>query len=185
MGVIAAALVIGAMATAIAANDDPKDLAPLTFNIPSQSLATALQAYSAVTGTQLLPDGNRHAEMAPHNCYPCTGGDWISVAVADETQWHQLCRALDAGSLVDDERYSTLADRLAHTEILDLDVANRQLVDENQALMGDRDALRAPTVAVSEGVTDCRNSSGQPTRFLGCLPLRAPSQPRTICRRVV
>jgi len=54
MGAIAAALVIGAMATAIAANDDPKDLAPLTFSIPSQSLATALQAYSAVTGTQLL-----------------------------------------------------------------------------------------------------------------------------------
>jgi crotonobetainyl-CoA:carnitine CoA-transferase CaiB-like acyl-CoA transferase len=77
-----------------------------------------------VTGTQLLPDGNRHAEMAPHNCYPCTGGDWISVAVADEAQWHQLCRTLDAGSLVDDQRYSTLTDRLAHTEILDLDVAN-------------------------------------------------------------
>jgi crotonobetainyl-CoA:carnitine CoA-transferase CaiB-like acyl-CoA transferase len=62
--------------------------------------------------------------MAPHNCYPCTGADWISVAVADEAQWHQLCRTLDAGSLVDDQRYSTLTDRLAHTEILDLDVAN-------------------------------------------------------------
>ena len=37
-----------------------------------------------LTGVQLLPDGNRHADMAPHNCYPCSGGDWISIAVADD-----------------------------------------------------------------------------------------------------
>jgi hypothetical protein len=48
------ALVLGAMVTAMAAGDDPEYLAPLTFNIPSQPLATALQAYSAVTGVQLL-----------------------------------------------------------------------------------------------------------------------------------
>jgi crotonobetainyl-CoA:carnitine CoA-transferase CaiB-like acyl-CoA transferase len=76
-----------------------------------------------LTGTQLLPDGNRHADMAPHNCYPCSGGDWISIAAADETQWRQLCHVLDAGALIDDERYATLADRLNHTETLDLDLA--------------------------------------------------------------
>ena len=49
-----------------------------------------------LTGAQLLPDGNRHADMAPHSCYPCVGGDWISIAVDDETQWRQLCQELDA-----------------------------------------------------------------------------------------
>jgi crotonobetainyl-CoA:carnitine CoA-transferase CaiB-like acyl-CoA transferase len=77
-----------------------------------------------LTGTQLLPDGNRHADMAPHNCYPCVGGDWVSIAVADETQWRQLCDVLDAGVLIDDERYTTLADRLTHTDVLDLDLAD-------------------------------------------------------------
>jgi crotonobetainyl-CoA:carnitine CoA-transferase CaiB-like acyl-CoA transferase len=77
-----------------------------------------------LTGTQLMPDGNRHGDMAPHQCYPCTGGDWLSIAVDDETQWRQLCHVLDAGALVDDERYATLADRLDHDEALDLDLAN-------------------------------------------------------------
>jgi crotonobetainyl-CoA:carnitine CoA-transferase CaiB-like acyl-CoA transferase len=103
-----------------------------------------------VTGTQLLPDGNRHAEMAPHNCYPCTGGDWISVAVADETQWHQLCRVLDAGALIEDERYSTLADRLAHTEILDLDVANFTRHHDAGELAG---RLRAAGVPAAKSAT--------------------------------
>jgi crotonobetainyl-CoA:carnitine CoA-transferase CaiB-like acyl-CoA transferase len=76
-----------------------------------------------LTGVQLLPDGNRHADMAPHNCYPCAGGDWISIAVADETHWHQLCVELGAKALIDDPRYASLADRLAHIDALDLDLA--------------------------------------------------------------
>ena len=77
-----------------------------------------------LTGTQLVPDGNRHADMAPHNCYPCSSGDWISVAVADDAQWRQLCEVLGAAALVDDERYEHLTDRLSHTDPLDLDIAN-------------------------------------------------------------
>jgi len=89
-----------------------------------------------LTGTHLLRDGNRHADMAPHNCYPCSGGDWISIAVADETQWRQLCLVLDAGALVDDERYTTLADRLTHTETLDLDLADLTHHHDARALAG-------------------------------------------------
>jgi crotonobetainyl-CoA:carnitine CoA-transferase CaiB-like acyl-CoA transferase len=89
-----------------------------------------------LTGVQLLPDGNRHADMAPHNCYPCSGGDWISIAAADETQWRQLCHVLDAGALVNDERYTTLADRLNHTETLDLDLANFTGHHDARALAG-------------------------------------------------
>jgi crotonobetainyl-CoA:carnitine CoA-transferase CaiB-like acyl-CoA transferase len=77
-----------------------------------------------LTGTQLLPDGNRHADMAPHSCYPCSDGDWLSIAVADDGQWRQLCDVLGATTLVDDERYQALADRLSHTDALDLDIAN-------------------------------------------------------------
>jgi hypothetical protein len=53
---IVAAIVaaLGAMVSAMAANDDPQYLAPLRFSIPSQPLASALQAYSTATGVQLL-----------------------------------------------------------------------------------------------------------------------------------
>jgi crotonobetainyl-CoA:carnitine CoA-transferase CaiB-like acyl-CoA transferase len=76
-----------------------------------------------LTGAPLLPDGNRHADMAPHNCYPCTGGDWISIAVDDQTGWRHLCHELDTSALAGDPRYVTLADRLEHTDALDLDIA--------------------------------------------------------------
>lgn len=41
-------------ASAIAAKDDTAQLAPMRFSIPGQPLASALQAYSRVTGVQLL-----------------------------------------------------------------------------------------------------------------------------------
>jgi len=54
VAVLAVLFALGAMVSAMAAGDDPKYLEPLAFSIPSQPLATALQAYSTVTGTQLL-----------------------------------------------------------------------------------------------------------------------------------
>jgi crotonobetainyl-CoA:carnitine CoA-transferase CaiB-like acyl-CoA transferase len=77
-----------------------------------------------LTGNDLPPDGNRHPDMAPHGCYPCTGGDWISIAVADEMQWRQLCDVLGAGALVEDQRYATVGCRLDHLDSLDPDLAN-------------------------------------------------------------
>src|SRR6266702_3545652 len=41
------------------------------------------------------PMGNHHPRMAPHNVYPCTGkGTWVTIAVADDTEWQRLCEAL-------------------------------------------------------------------------------------------
>jgi hypothetical protein len=54
MIVAAIIAVLGAMVSAMAASDDPQYLAPLRFDIPSQPLASALQAYSTATGVQLL-----------------------------------------------------------------------------------------------------------------------------------
>ena len=76
-----------------------------------------------LTGKQLVPEGNRHPDMSPHNCYPCSGGDWISVAVADDTQWRAVCDVLGAGTLAGDTRYAAMPDRLEHADALDRDLA--------------------------------------------------------------
>ena len=76
-----------------------------------------------LTGKQLVPEGNRHPDMSPHNCYPCSGGDWISVAVADDTQWRALCDVLGAGTLAGDARYAAMPGRLEHADALDRDLA--------------------------------------------------------------
>jgi crotonobetainyl-CoA:carnitine CoA-transferase CaiB-like acyl-CoA transferase len=76
-----------------------------------------------LTGKQLLPEGNHHPDMSPHNCYPCSGGDWISIAVADEMQWRALCDVLGAGALASDARYAAMPGRLEHRDALDRELA--------------------------------------------------------------
>jgi crotonobetainyl-CoA:carnitine CoA-transferase CaiB-like acyl-CoA transferase len=76
-----------------------------------------------LTGKQIAPEGNRDPDMSPHNCYPCASGDWISIAVADDTQWRALCDVLGAAALADDTRYASMPDRLRHTDALDRDLA--------------------------------------------------------------
>jgi crotonobetainyl-CoA:carnitine CoA-transferase CaiB-like acyl-CoA transferase len=55
----------------------------------------------ALTGERLGPDGNHHADMSPHGCYPCAGGDWISIAVADDAERHELHELLGSADLAD------------------------------------------------------------------------------------
>jgi crotonobetainyl-CoA:carnitine CoA-transferase CaiB-like acyl-CoA transferase len=76
-----------------------------------------------LTGKQVVPEGNRDPDMAPHNCYRCSGDDWISIAVADDTQWRALCDVLDAAVLVGDARYVSMPERLKHIDALDRDLA--------------------------------------------------------------
>jgi crotonobetainyl-CoA:carnitine CoA-transferase CaiB-like acyl-CoA transferase len=84
-----------------------------------------------LTGKQVAPEGNRDPDMAPHNCYPCSGGDWISIAVADDMQWRALCDVLGAPALAGDARYAGLSGRLEHIEALDHDLS--QLTRSHEA----------------------------------------------------
>jgi crotonobetainyl-CoA:carnitine CoA-transferase CaiB-like acyl-CoA transferase len=77
----------------------------------------------SLTGNKLEPDGNNHPDMCPHGCYPCTDDSWVTVAVANDAEWQGLCDVLDAGRLVTDPRYATMADRRGHAEALDADLA--------------------------------------------------------------
>jgi crotonobetainyl-CoA:carnitine CoA-transferase CaiB-like acyl-CoA transferase len=54
-----------------------------------------------VTGEPLGPDGNHHPDLSPHGCFPCAGGDWISIAVADDGELRALQSVLGLGELSD------------------------------------------------------------------------------------
>jgi crotonobetainyl-CoA:carnitine CoA-transferase CaiB-like acyl-CoA transferase len=75
------------------------------------------------TGKPLGPNGNYHPDLCPHGCYPCSDGSWVTVAVADDAEWRQLCGVLDAAALADDARYATREARHRHAEALDADLA--------------------------------------------------------------
>jgi crotonobetainyl-CoA:carnitine CoA-transferase CaiB-like acyl-CoA transferase len=78
----------------------------------------SLLEYS-LTGRAPAAHGNRHPAMAPHGCYPCDGGDWISIAVAEDAEWRALCDVLDRRGLAEDPRFASAAARLANVAALD------------------------------------------------------------------
>ena len=60
----------------------------------------------ALTGNVPARDANRHADMAPHGCYPCRDEDWISIAVQTDEEWRSLCDAMGQPALGGDARYA-------------------------------------------------------------------------------
>ncbi len=101
-----------------------------------------------LTGKDLGPDGNNHPDMCPHGCYPCSGGSWVSVAVADDEEWQRLCDVLGATALA--ERYPAMGDRHAHSAALDHELAC--LTEHHDAEQLAR-CLRAAGVAASKSAT--------------------------------
>ena len=67
--------------------------------------------------------------MAPHNVYPCQGGDsWVSIAVGSEEEWQGLCRAMGEPGWRREERFADAFNRLRHRRELDslIEVWTRQ-----------------------------------------------------------
>lgn len=64
--------------------------------------------------------GNKVQGMTPHNCYPCLGEDrWISIAVATDEEWRDLCQVMGCPHLAQDERFSNMEKRQNNVEALD------------------------------------------------------------------
>ncbi len=66
--------------------------------------------------------GNRspYKPAAPHGAYRCKGKDrWVAIACFSETEWQAVARVAGHAEWLDDARFITLADRLAHQDALD------------------------------------------------------------------
>ena len=79
-------------------------------------LGDSFMEYS-LTGRIPTRDGNRHAEMAPHGCYPCLGDEWISIAVRTDEEWQALCEAMHMPDLAG--RYADNPSRQANLQQLE------------------------------------------------------------------
>lgn len=103
-----------------------------------------------LTGDLPRAQGNAHAEMAPHGCYPCTDGQWISIAVADEVEWTALVATLGAPLLGQDARFADHASRLVHRTALDAAIAAISITHDAEIL--------AETLLLA-GVPACKSQS--------------------------
>ena len=73
-----------------------------------------------VNGRAAKPVGNRGHAGAPHGCYPCRGEDaWCAISVGDDAEWQRFCEATGNREALGDERFATVALRLANDEELD------------------------------------------------------------------
>jgi crotonobetainyl-CoA:carnitine CoA-transferase CaiB-like acyl-CoA transferase len=114
----------------------------------SAMVGDSLFNYS-VTGRVPGPDGNVHADMAPHGCYPC-GEDWIAIAIASDEEWQKLCAALAASDLARNPEYQNLAGRQAHRQ--DIDAALSRLTRG-------QDAVQLAERLCAAGVAACKSQN--------------------------
>jgi crotonobetainyl-CoA:carnitine CoA-transferase CaiB-like acyl-CoA transferase len=61
--------------------------------------------------------GNAHPSIVPYQTFRAADG-WINVGAANDRQWRALCDVLGRSEWVEDPRFETNADRLAHRETL-------------------------------------------------------------------
>jgi crotonobetainyl-CoA:carnitine CoA-transferase CaiB-like acyl-CoA transferase len=77
------------------------------------------------TGLQPPRNANRNPNYCPHGIYPAVHADttpadaWLAVAVAGDSEWAALCRAMDRPDLASDPKFATHAARKANEDALD------------------------------------------------------------------
>jgi CoA:oxalate CoA-transferase len=69
------------------------------------------------TGTNPSRVGNDHLSIAPYESLRAKDG-YIIVAVANPRLWNRFCAAIERRELVDDPRFRTNSDRVAHRHVL-------------------------------------------------------------------
>jgi benzylsuccinate CoA-transferase BbsF subunit len=64
--------------------------------------------------------GNRDPYMAPHGLFRCQGDDrWVSIAIANEEEWHGLGAGMGRPELATDPRFASQAARKRHEDELE------------------------------------------------------------------
>ena len=63
-------------------------------------------------------EGNRLSNSAPLDNYPTADGRYVCVVAGSDANFSRLCAAMERPDLLDDRRFTTLADRAQHGEII-------------------------------------------------------------------
>lgn len=99
----------------------------------SAMVGDSLFAYG-LTGDLPRAQGNAHADMAPHGCYPCADEQWISIAIADDAEWRAFLTVIGAPALGEDARFARHAGRLANRNVLDAGIGDATVTHDAETL---------------------------------------------------
>ncbi|MDR6174660.1 crotonobetainyl-CoA:carnitine CoA-transferase CaiB-like acyl-CoA transferase [Nocardioides zeae] len=98
-----------------------------------------------------FPRGNRleFPDAAPHGVYPAAGDDqWVAIAVTEDTEWKSLVTAMGHPAWASEDRFASMADRVAHADELDALVGAWTSEHDKHALMRELQAAGVPAGAV-------------------------------------
>ena len=104
--------------------------------------ANGFQAQGAICSAQFAPRPRREAAMNPlGNTYRCADGRWIIFSIHnEERQWPHVVESLERPDLLDDPRFRTKPDRMAHAREL-IAILDAEFAKHPRAYW--RDALNA------------------------------------------
>lgn len=80
-------------------------------------LEWTITAYDRL-GTVRDREGNRLANSAPLDNFPTADGQFVCVVAGSDANFTRLCRAMGRADLLEDPRFSTLADRARHGDVI-------------------------------------------------------------------
>jgi crotonobetainyl-CoA:carnitine CoA-transferase CaiB-like acyl-CoA transferase len=72
-----------------------------------------------ITGRIPPRSGNRASITAPRNVYPTSDGGYVALSASTQAMTERLFRAIGRPELIDDPRFRTNSDRLAHVNEVD------------------------------------------------------------------
>jgi len=80
-------------------------------------LEWTLAAYDRL-GVVREREGNRLANSAPLDNYPTRDGKYVCIVAGSDANFSRLCKAMERPDLLDDPRFTKLADRAAHGDLI-------------------------------------------------------------------
>ncbi len=83
------------------------------YGAPLRILEWTVAAYDRL-GVVREREGNRLANSAPLDNYPTADGKYVCIVAGSDANFARLCKAMDRPDLLDDPRFTKLADRAAH-----------------------------------------------------------------------
>ena len=83
------------------------------YGAPLRILEWTIAAYDQL-GVVRGREGNRLANSAPLDNYPTADGKYVCIVAGSDANFTRLCKAMDRPDLLDDPRFTKLADRATH-----------------------------------------------------------------------
>lgn len=113
------------------------------------TLASSLGLFYGSGGGAAQRTGNRHTglSLCPYNVYPTCDG-YVAIITNNDAHWRNLVDALGRSDLATDSRFLTMADRCAHMDEVDAEMAKLTRVQTKAALFELLISRRVPCAPV-------------------------------------